>query len=79
MKPLKVDSQRALRRFGKAIRDERWLLGLSQETLAELADVHATYVGKVERAEKNISFENILHIAAALELTPSELFARAGL
>lgn len=73
-----MNSQRALREFGLAVRAERIRLDLTQEELAELADVHFTYVGRVERAEKNISFENILHVAAALRLKPSQLFARTG-
>ncbi len=74
-----MNRQRALQTFGKVLKTERLRLGLSQEALAELADVHATYVGKVERAEKNISFDNILRLSAALRLRPSHLFAMASL
>lgn len=79
LKPLPVDAQKALHSLGAAIRRERKGRDLSQEKFAELADVHPTYIGKIERAEKNISFENLLRLSAALRLKPSELFDRAGL
>jgi transcriptional regulator with XRE-family HTH domain len=53
-------------RFGKKVREERHKLGLSQEALAEKAGVHRTYIGMIERAEKNITLENIEKIAKAL-------------
>ncbi|PJA64149.1 MAG: transcriptional regulator [Candidatus Portnoybacteria bacterium CG_4_9_14_3_um_filter_43_11] len=43
-------------KFGKKVRDERVKLGLSQEALAARAGVHRTYIGMIERAEKNIMF-----------------------
>lgn len=52
---------------------------LSQETFAERAGLHPTYVGRVERGEKNVSFESMSRIAAALRLRASRLFAKAGL
>ncbi|MBF1042468.1 MAG: helix-turn-helix transcriptional regulator [Mogibacterium diversum] len=60
-------------RFGNKVRNERVRLGLSQEELASKANVHRTYVGMVERAEKNITLENIEKIAKALNLSISEL------
>lgn len=59
--------------FGKRVRDERAKQGLSQEELAERAGVHRTYIGMVERAEKNITLANMKRIAQALELTISDL------
>ena len=47
--------------------------GLSQEQLAAKAGLHRAYVGRVERGEQNISLDNILRLAAALEVDPSEL------
>jgi transcriptional regulator with XRE-family HTH domain len=73
------DTQRALDALGRTVRVLRVARGLTQEQLAELADVHATYIGKVERAEKNISLENLLKIAGALELTLAELIGEAHL
>lgn len=53
-------------RFGKALRLKRLELGLSQEELAEKAEMHFTYVISVERGERNISLENIAKLAKAL-------------
>ena len=55
-------------KFGKKVREERTKLGLSQEELASRAGVHRTYIGMIERAEKNITLENIEKIARALDI-----------
>jgi len=60
-------------RFGIRVREERTKQGLSQEGLAELAGVHRTYIGMIERAEKNITLENIEKIAHALKIKPEDL------
>lgn len=60
--------------FGNRVRDERQRKGLSQEELAVRAGVHRTYVGMIERAEKNITLVNIEKIASALDLEIYELF-----
>lgn len=62
-------------RVARHIRAHRTALGLSQERLAELADVHRTYVGQVERGERNISVDNIDRFASALDIDIAELFA----
>lgn len=54
-------------KFGEKVREKRTELGLSQEELAERAGVHRTYVGMIERAEKNITLENIEKICKALK------------
>ncbi len=59
--------------LGKAVRKKRRLLGLSQEGLAERADLHWTYIGGIERGERNVSLLNLVKIARALELTLSRL------
>ena len=53
--------------FGKTLREKRLANGLSQEGLAELADLHFTYVSSVERGERNISLENMARLAKALK------------
>ena len=55
-------------KFGKKVREERDRLGLSQEELASRAGVHRTYIGMIERAEKNITLQNIEKIAKALDV-----------
>lgn len=61
-------------RFGKKVRDERLKRSLSQEELAARAGVHRTYIGMIERAEKNITLENIEKIAKALNLNIRDFF-----
>lgn len=61
-------------KFGKKVRSQRTSLGLSQEELASRARVHRTYIGMIERAEKNITLENIEKVAKALNLKLSDVF-----
>lgn len=62
-----------LTKFGQKVRERRFELGLSQEELATRAGVHRTYVGMIERAEKNITLTNIEKIAKALGLSLDEI------
>ena len=62
--------------FGKNVRVLRQKKGLSQEKLAEIAGLHRTYIGMIERAEKNITLLNIAKIAKALKVLPSELITK---
>ena len=62
-----------LEKFGDKVREERHKQGLSQEELASRAGVHRTYIGMIERAEKNITLSTIEKIAKALGIKPSEL------
>jgi transcriptional regulator with XRE-family HTH domain len=59
--------------LGKKIRELRIALAISQEALAELTNLHRTYIGSVERGERNVSLKNILTISRALKTTPSSL------
>ena len=66
--------QEILVKFGKKVREHRLKIGLSQEKLAARAEVHRTYIGMVERAEKNITLMNIEKIAHALGVKIKDLF-----
>ncbi len=59
--------------LGANIRDCRKKCGYSQELLAEKCGLHRTYVGGIERGERNVSIENIVRIARALKVKPSQL------
>lgn len=63
-------------KFGEKVREERLRKKLSQEQLAGLASVHRTYIGMIERGEKNITLENIEKIANALGLEMTNLFEK---
>ena len=58
---------------GQRIRSYRLQLGFSQEKVAELSGCHPTYIGQVERGEKNATLESIEKIAAAIEVPLSKL------
>ena len=60
--------------FGRKVQMRRKELKLSQEQLAEEAGLHRTYIGMIERAEKNVTLVNIEKIAKALKISIPELF-----
>ena len=69
-----------LKRFGQRVRELRLAAGLSQEELAERTGLHRTYVGGIERGERNIGIRNLLHLAQTLRVHPGELLSwRAGI
>jgi len=59
--------------FGNRVRAQRKAQNMSQEDLADAAGFHRTYIGMVERAEKNITLINIEKLAKALKITINEL------
>ncbi len=61
--------------FGAAVRSTRRANGVSQERLAELASLHRTYVGGIERGERNVALINIRRLADALGVSMAELLA----
>lgn len=64
--------------IGQRIRNHRTHLGYSQEKLAEIAACHPTYIGQVERGEKNVTIESIEKITTALGIPLSQLFEKIG-
>jgi transcriptional regulator with XRE-family HTH domain len=64
---------RAAKQFGSRVREIRQEKGWSIERLAEASDLHWTYVGSAERGERNVSLQNILKIAYALDVDAAEL------
>lgn len=61
-------SSNARKIFAKRLKQIRHMRGLSQEELAEIAGLHRTYVGSVERGERNVSIDNMERLAKALEV-----------
>lgn len=64
--------------LGQRIRNYRTKKGLSQENLAELSGCHHTYIGQIERGEKNATIESIEKIAMGLNISLSTLFEKLG-
>ena len=64
--------------LGQRIRNYRTAKGLSQEKLAELSGCHHTYIGQIERGEKNATIESIEKISSALNISLSKLFEKLG-
>jgi transcriptional regulator with XRE-family HTH domain len=61
-------------RFGRALRERRHKLGVSQEEFADFCGLDRTYVGGIERGERNLALVNIEKLARALKISLSELF-----
>ena len=72
-------STNAQKKLGKAIRAGRLALDYSQDGFAHECGLHRTYMGAVERGEKNISLNNIVKIATALDIPAATLLERAHL
>lgn len=62
------------KKFGMAIKTLREQKGISQEKLGEIADLHRTYIGMIERSERNITLKNIDKISKALGTEISAIF-----
>lgn len=67
------------RELGERLRAYRTQRGWSQEELAERSDLHTTYIGQLERGEKNATIESISKVAAALNISLSKLFENISL
>ena len=75
---VKAPQSDILVRFGQAVRKRRMALDLTQEVLAERAELHRTYVADIERGVRNLSLRNIEKLAGALGLSVSSLCAGIG-
>ena len=73
-----MEEREILLKFGQRVRELRKEKNLSQEELSYKADLHRTYIGMIERAEKNITLINIEKIAKALDVEIKELFNEAN-
>lgn len=71
--PISPDQCPLVAIFATNVRRRRLALGLSQEELAEHAGVHRTYIGMLERSEKNVTIYNIWRLACALDVKASDL------
>ncbi len=69
-------SPEILAEYGKVIRQLRMEKGLSQEALADLCDLHRTYISDIERGRRNVSLENIQKLADALGTTITDIFSK---
>ena len=62
-----------LKKFGDRVQSLRNQAGISQEKLAEMAEMHRTYISGIERGERNVSLINIIRLASALNVSVSKL------
>ncbi len=67
------DDKAFLQRLGDRIRERRLTMNLTQAALAEKSDLHRTFIGSVERGERNVALLSLRKIARALRTTPAEL------
>lgn len=70
---MKESKPEVLTRFGSRVQELRKQHGMTQEQLADAANLHRTYIGMIERAEKNITLINIEKVAKALKVKIEEL------
>ena len=75
MKGRGLGAETARQRVARHLRSKRAELGLSQERLAELCGLHRTYIGSVERSERNVSLDNIERMAWAVGVDVSDLLS----
>ncbi|MFC6355080.1 helix-turn-helix domain-containing protein [Luethyella okanaganae] len=69
----------AARLLGARVRESRLRLGLSQEDVADLAEIHVTNLGKIERGQANPSLTTIVRVAGVLDVDPGDLVRGIGL
>ena len=69
------DRDKLLNKFGENLKAARLKAGLSQENLANIVGLDRTYIGSVERGERNISLVNIVRLSKVLDIEPSAFFS----
>jgi len=74
----KLDATKVRKKIGEVIREHRIAMDISQEKLAELADVHRNYIGKIERGEQNITINSLCRFANVFKCPLSKLMEEAG-
>ena len=72
---MEIDPRNVARQVGSSIRRRRAALAISQDELAARAGLHRTYVGAVERGERNITVLSLVRIAHALDTDPAQLLS----
>lgn len=77
--PSKFSRHPVLTALGASIRRNRRKLGISQEVLAQRADLDRSYLGQIERGENSVALLPLVNIATALETTVAALMAEAGI
>lgn len=75
----RTDTEAHLGAVGRSIRARRLELDISQEALANVANIDRSHMGKIERGERNVTLLNLVKIARALSCRPSDLLVAAGL
>lgn len=75
----KQDKDEHLIQLGAAVRARRIALAMSQEALADYAEIDRSHMGKIERGERNVTFLNLVRIAQAIQCNPSDLCRDADL
>lgn len=75
---MNLSDQRFLRRIGDRIREQRTARGWTQDELGEKCELHRTFIGSVERGERNVSILNLKVIAGALRVSLAELLTEAS-
>lgn len=75
----KQDKDQNLMRLGNAVRVRRLAIGMSQEALADYAEIDRSHMGMIERGERNVTFLNIMRITKAIQCKPSDLLIDADL
>ena len=70
---MSVNDKKAKKMFGDAVRKYRLKIELSQEQLADESGLHRTYISDIERGGRNVSIVNIMRLAEALKIKPSQL------